>query len=571
MSAALHVPDPPATPERLREVGRALRQHADRFELLLHDALSGWNLMPDAYRAPEADALHDSLARTRPAGREIAGGLEATCRALERYADDLDDLARSRAALLDAQASGAPAPVWENGRGDVLNDHARREWERTFGRDAAALAVSYDEATDRCARALRTLPDVPWATLAAWTGPGMMEAPAGPTVVAGRAILDRLAATPEAARLLSRHPEWSVVLGRMAPAEIARWWAGLDAKVAGALVAAVPALIGNLDGVPIAERVAANRRRASEYLRELRARRQGLEASRIPRSRANALEVLDRRAERVRCDREIAYFENVADGTTQLYAWDPSHGSLIEMAGDPSSATAALFVVPGTNTDAGAFMSEKPVTNFAEWQVRSSGGSVVAFTVMTGPMPQLDDLVTAGPEWNRFAEQRSGEYARFLQGVDAVRPDLWTMSYEHSYGGGVGSDAEKHGGTVDARFLAASVGAIGPYEPHAGTTYYATQAVDDINRYYAGVGLGPLGFTVAPESIPGVHIVDSGLPGPDVALLAEYAYTQNPGALVGVVRDSVEHHTALMSDDESVNGPVLRTVRDLLASKGHDQ
>ncbi|MGF2049590.1 hypothetical protein ACQUET_12950, partial [Lactococcus lactis] len=68
----------------------------------------------------------------------------------------------------------------------------------------------------------------------------------------------------------------------------------------------------------------------------------------------------------------------------------------------------------------------------------SGGGSVVAFTVLTGPMPQLDDFVTAGPEWNRFAEQRGEEYARFLQGVDATHPELWTMSYEHSYGGGVG-------------------------------------------------------------------------------------------------------------------------------------
>ena len=142
------------------------------------------------------------------------------------------------------------------------------------------------------------------------------------------------------------------------------------------------------------------------------------------------------------------------------------------------------------------------------------------------------------------------------------------MSYEHSYGGGVGSEAEKHGGTVDTRFLAATVGAIGPYEPHEGTTYFATQALDDINRYYAGVGVGPIGFTVRPESIPGIHIVDSGLPEPDVALLAEYAYSSNPGALVHIVHDSVTHHTALMSDDERVNGSVLKAVRNLLASEG---
>jgi hypothetical protein len=208
------------------------------------------------------------------------------------------------------------------------------------------------------------------------------------------------------------------------------------------------------------------------------------------------------------------------------------------------------------------------VTDVAEWQVRSSGGSALAFTVLTGPMPQLGSLLEAGPEWNRFAEDRGGEYARFLRGVRAIRPDLWTMSYEHSYGGGVGSEAEKHGGTVDARFLAASVGAIGPYQPHDGTAYFATQASDDINRYYAGVGLGPVGFSVPPESIPGVHIVDSGLPGPDIAMLASYTYTGNPGALFDIVRDSVEHHTALMSGDESVNGPVLDAVRSILDEKG---
>ncbi|MFM9597912.1 hypothetical protein ACKI1O_52530, partial [Streptomyces scabiei] len=82
--------------------------------------------------------------------------------------------------------------------------------------------------------------------------PEVTDAPASPTDAVGRAILDRLAAAPDAAGLLSRHPEWSVFLGRTAPEEIARWWAGLDPRVAAALVTALPTLIGNLDGVPIA-------------------------------------------------------------------------------------------------------------------------------------------------------------------------------------------------------------------------------------------------------------------------------------------------------------------------------
>ena len=65
-----------------------------------------------------------------------------------------------------------------------------------------------------------------------------------------------------------------------------------------------------------------------------------------------------------------------------------------------------------------------------------------------------------------------------------------------------------------------------------------------------------------------MHLVDSGLPGPDIGLLAEYAYTQNPGALVGIVQDSVQHHTALISSDVDTNGPVMDAVRSILEEKG---
>lgn len=567
---AIALPDPPAEPERLRENAARLRTTSERYELLVTQALFAWSLLPGAYRAPEADLLHASLATTHPAAAEISDGLISACRALERFADEIDDLARRRTLLADRRDAGPPADLWDesaDGPAAVLNDRRRDEWASGLAREAADLDEAYDDASRRCASALRAIPDVAWTSLAAWSGPEASGPVGSISDAAGLALLERLSAERDPARLLVEHPEWAGIIRGTGPAAVAEWWSRLDRRTADALATTAPSLVGNLDGLPIAERVEVNRGRASEYLRELRTRRQALEALRAPRSRANALEVLDRRTERARLDREIAYFDAVANGTKQLYAWDPEHGSLIEMAGDPSTAKAALFVVPGTNAKAEAFMSDRPVTDFADWQVGSGGSSVVAFTVLTGPMPQLADLVTAGPEWNRFAEGRGEEYARFIQGVDAAHPDLWTMSYEHSYGGGVGSEAEKHGGTVDARFLAASVGAIGPYEPHPGTQYFATQAVDDINRYYAGVGLGPLGFTVAPETIPGVHIVDSGLPGPDVGLLAEYAYTQNPGALVGIVQDSVEHHTALMSSDESVNGDVLKAVRNLLNDK----
>lgn len=563
------VPAPPAVPGRVREAAAALRQKADRFEVLLQEALFAWSFAPETYRAPEADPLHESLHVTGPAAQEIAGGLGAACTVLERFADDLDELARARNALLDAAA--APPAVWQEGqndRGEGMNDIATRRWAGHVDDETRSLVASYTDATDRCAHELRAIPDVSWSALAGWSGPRASAALTAPTDTAGVLLLEKIASTPDPHLLLSTHPDWAVVVGRTSPDVVARWWSSLDPRVATHLCEAMPALIGNLDGVAFHARVACNRLRAQQHLDGLRRQRDDLTSAPVPRRKFTAREGAERRAERRRLDREIAYFEKVADGSKSLYAWDPQHGSLIEVTGDPSSARAALFVVPGTNADAEAFMKDEPVTDFARWQVGASGGSVVAFTVLTGPMPQLDDVIDSGPQWNHFAEERGAEYARFLRGVNATQPELWTMSYEHSYGGGVGSEAEKHDGTVDARFLAASVGAIGPYQPHPDTLYFATQAPDDINRYYAGVGFGPVGFTVRPESIPGVQIVDSGLPGPDVAAVAGYVMTQNPLYLPGIVADSVAHHTALMSGDEKVNAPVLKAVRNLLNSKG---
>ncbi|CAH0159715.1 hypothetical protein [Microbacterium sp. Bi128] len=572
MSIGVTVPDPPADPERIRSAVEALRQRSASFETAVQDALFAWSLAPGLYRAPEADLLHRALGTTGPAAHEITAGLVSAGRALEHYADDLDRLAHDRNLLLTAQALAAPPrSVWQTGSetaAGAMNELARAEAEHDAARDVARLAEAYEDATHRCAMALRAIPDISWSSLAAWSGPEHPGAVPSSTDAAGLVLLDRLAVARDPGRLMSVHPEWNRLLHGTAPEEIARWWSSLDPTVAAHLVTAVPALVGTLDGVTANDRVAANRLRADDHLRALRAQRQALHERRIPHRRSTATEVLDRRAERARLEREIAYFEKVRDGTKLLYAWDPDRGSLIEMAGDPSTAKAALFVVPGTNTDADAFMTEHPVTDFAEWQVGSSGASVVAFTVMTGSMPQLDSLLEDGPQWNRFAEERGPEYARFLRGVDAAHPGLWTMSYEHSYGGGVGSEAEKHGGTVDTRFLAASVGAIGPYEPHAGTEYYATQAVDDVNRYYAGLGAGGMGFTVAPETIPGVRLVDPGLPGPNMPSLVAYGVTTNPAYLPRLIADSVGHHTALMSGDEKVNGPVLKAVRNLLRSEG---
>lgn len=55
--------------------------------------------------------------------------------------------------------------------------------------------------------------------------------------------------------------------------------------------------------------------------------------------------------------------------------------------------------------------------------------------------------------------------------------------------------------------------------------------------------------------------VDSGLPGFGPAKIALGAPF--------VVAGSVAHHSALMSDDERVNGEVLSSVKHILKTRGH--
>lgn len=565
----VEVPAVPADPEELRRCARALRQASAPVRLSAEDIIFAWGMLPEVYRAPESVDLHDAMTRIGPAAVEIVAGIGLACTAVETFADELDAIARDRADLvarieehLDPGLSALP--VADDPLSQRLAADARADAEAEFRRDCTALVDRWGAAVDACAARLHAIPDISWAlssTLRADEQTRTGET-ASVTDAAALALLARLAERDgaAAARLLAVHPEWVAVLRRAHPEAIARWWNSLTPTTAGALTTTIPAVIGNLDGVAIAARIAANRSRAAARIEELR--RQRLEAQltadpltarfRQPSTQADS---------RLRAiDAEIAYFEAVRDGRKQLYAWDPDHGALIEMSGDPSQATSALFVVPGTNTRVESFFGDEPISRFADWQVRNaSSGSVVALTVMTGAMPQLDKLLTEGPQYNGFAQERGVEFANVVIGVNAAQPSLWTMSYEHSYASAVGSSAEIHGATLDARFLAGGVGAVGPYVPNPDTAYYAAQAPDDINRSYAGLRLGGLGFDIPPESFPGITIVNSGIPGTDPLKLA-----YGPVAPPFIIGDSVAHHNALMSDDENINGDVLHAVQKLL-------
>lgn len=567
------IPPCPADPEELRRLAASLETASSATRLATDHVLFAWGLLPGVHQAPEASALHLSLRQLGPAAAEIDTGLRSARAAIEMLAEDLEATDRRRDALVarlreHAATASLAFPDASDSLGCRLADVERADRELAFRRECAALVEDWNAAALACAAKLRSIPDVSWTLIRDLPAEENVLANPLPSVLdeAALPLLHRLARHDgaDAARLMRENPRWADIIRRGRPEAVATWWASLSPTSAAALIAGVPALVGNLDGVALTDRVAANRARAADHLADLARRRQeAILEGRRPALRSDP-ELHAVRTRVAAIDREIAFFSGVRDGTKLLYAWDPGHGSLIEMSGDPSSARAALFVVPGTNTTADSFYGDKPVTRFADWQTNGGRGDVFALTVMTGPMPQLSDIPRGGgPQWNHYAHERAPEYARFVRGVQAAVPTLWTMSYEHSYGGGVGSSAEPLGGNVDARFLAASVGATDGYTMDPHTTYFSAQGPDDINRYYAGIQAGPLGFGVRPESLDGVNIVDSGLPGIDPAKVAL--------GFPLVVADSVAHHNALMSDDEAVNGRVLNSVKHILKTRGENE
>lgn len=428
------IPVGPASPADLRRCVEAVRHAVAPLRLNTEDVLLAWGMLPAVYRAPEAQDLQDALISIGPAAVEIATGLGSACTAIETLADELEAIERERDALVERIARrSAPglyqAPLPDDRFGRAVADAVRADEEAAFRRDCATLVDCWDAAVDTCAASLRSIPEIPWSLSNLLPVDERLGAEAS-TSITDAAALPLLARLAEhggsgAAALLTAHPEWTGILHRARPAAVAAWWNALPAATAAQLTATIPAVVGNLDGVAIAARVTANRARAASRVEELLRQRldavgvvDGLGPSlRVPLAEAN------RRVSDL--DREIAYFQAVQDGRKQLYAWDPDHGSLIEMSGDPATATSALFVVPGTNTRAESFFGDEPVTRVAEWETRAGMGAVVSFTVLSGPMPQLSDIPSGGgPQLTTYALERSPEYARFVQGIDATRPDL---------------------------------------------------------------------------------------------------------------------------------------------------
>ncbi|MGW1772654.1 alpha/beta hydrolase [Streptomyces sp. NPDC002104] len=246
---------------------------------------------------------------------------------------------------------------------------------------------------------------------------------------------------------------------RASPAEVARFFADLDASRARDLVRAHPLVVGNLDGAPLPLRYEANR-----------------------------LAVLAAGEPR---------FASLAAPGRQILAFDPrGRGTVAEVFGDLERTAHVSVIVPGSDNDATTYDRPRAAYTGPAGMARSlrsatgDSAAVIAWTGYTTPVGVGLDTAQG-----RLARAGALRLARFTEGLDAVgAPD--PVLFCHSYGSVVCGLAARHTDATDIVALgspgmrAGSVGGLG-----TGARVWAARGPSDWiadvpNVEFAGLGHG---------------------------------------------------------------------------------
>ncbi|PPG16685.1 hypothetical protein C5C74_11785 [Rathayibacter sp. AY1E8] len=257
----------------------------------------------------------------------------------------------------------------------------------------------------------------------------------------GRSLLDSLAAlsSDDLATLLAASPDLAARLGRLAPTLVNDWWRSLDSTDGArfspqqaALVAGLPGVIGNLEGVPYRARVRANERALRARIVALRSEAAGLRGKAGDGERLAAVEsqLVALRDVRASLRRGLGQDPRFL---ISLTADEPPLAAV--SIGDPDTATNVTYAVPGMG---------QTTESMTRWTKASQnlqsllppGSAVVSWIgYETPPMARLGgngmDVLTSNQ-----AVAGGAALASAVQGLSAVRGDDLPKPnvVAHSYG-----------------------------------------------------------------------------------------------------------------------------------------
>ena len=447
----------------------------------------------DAFRAGLEEALRD--VRTLRTGLdEHAEALRAYARAVEQIQErqrDLErrrrDLDREREAALHEEGlllTGRPTEALPFGQ--LLPAAA----DRLTAADAAGrrLDLDWDDLVADRRRADATC----IAALGSTAALGKLALVLGsssagcPTPQQLLRYLSDLSAT-DLALLAERHPELLAQLTDLDPQAVHDWWASMDgadpwslSPQQALLVAALPALLGSLDGLPPHARVAANAVNA-----------------------ARRIELLERQLRRPGADvtaleRELAYLLKTQgpEPEVQLYLYEPEAHRIIEMFGAMAAQTEeVLTFVPGTFGSVESFFGPGGPQELPRWlQEQGQPDATVAFAFKDGRFPgefastSLDHglaFIEANSE--SFARESSRSLQRFQRsltiGTAAMPNRVTTTAIGHSWGLADITASEIWGARYDRVVSLSGAGMPSAWRASPGTRYFDLSYYDELQNF----------------------------------------------------------------------------------------
>lgn len=409
--------------------------------------------VPEGWTGEAADAFEARVASSSTRWNRVRDSLLAAATALEGFSSTLrwaqgeadvaidkwQQAARQTAASLAAPTLGLglrtettpPSPVDPGG---LLR---RQATERL--RDARARVAAAGESAASAIDAAAAEPDLDadvWAALGAAAG----------TPQEALAVLRGLD-SGDLTSMLRIRPDLARTLSLAEPADVAAWWQSMDVSQRDALIAALPSVIGNLNGVAYSARDRANRRWLDD---QLAAARKALTAAETPLPwwQTGAPELVAAHdAQVVAARKQLAALENIDAALTgpgggterflvSLTADTPPLAAI--SIGDIDTADNITYAVPGmgTTTSEGIDVWVQAAENIERWQAQYAPGSTHAVVAWVGyeapPVPFDDGLFQVlGTE---HAEAGAVRLGGALAGVDATRPEAQVNVVAHSYG-----------------------------------------------------------------------------------------------------------------------------------------
>lgn len=479
--------------EAVTEVARELIEAAHAAREGGARVLAAWRPISLHYDAAEAVDLFTAMNPVERVTDEHAEVLGSVARILGDFADDVGRL-EAQAAAVDARRDQWP----EAGSSDSAEPCILRRLEHGLSEaeDAAVSRLSALGAAHYRLPVGEPPPPLSISGAAAWAA--VLPAFDRGVRSTGLGLLSSLLARRDLAAWAEAHPRRLRALLDDPPdaTRVRAWWSALGRSEQEALIAGVPLVVGNLDGVTLADRGRANR---STLRREI-ARLEGSERPPVRDRRDEA--AVQHEAEVLASCRRIQ--EQSAHSV--LVAFDPEDESFVTYVGRLDPVTGELpaatrhigVLIPGTGTNPATWSQETPRAQ----KVLSTIGQtqdVGIFTWAGGRFPQFldavsaDDSATLGPRLGRF--------------VDSVRPTTGATitAVGYSYGGAVLGMAEKTGIDIDRSVAVSSAGlgngvrSVDDYARTSAIPHYAMMAPGDrIVGYTQSLQAGDLGHGGSP-------------------------------------------------------------------------